>query len=485
MEKPDKLPMEHVALPNVGPSSADSIGVGEFSHRQDFTQIAIPDGVRQIGDFAFCGCENLTHVALPDSLVEIGEAAFSACAKLTSISIPSGVKAIGRRAFADCLNLESASLPDSFADLRPDIFEGCVNLSEISAGRAYERLGNFLIGRESNEIAIASAGAVRDGVLRLPDGVSRIVPKALALCSQATKLIVPRSIEEIDGKALEGLHGINEVEIEDGSPFHIEDGNIMAGNVLTFHISDGSEGIAHVKVSGGLLRIGDHAFSHCTSLTEICFEADTECRIEIGESAFEGCKSLKLVRLPPQSTVSIGNSAFRCCSSLESAVVCEAESIGDMAFEGCEKLRNAPLTSKTENIGSDAFADCESLTEVEIPSGVRFIPEGAFANCSSLRKVDMHDDIESIGSQSFIGCAKLSEIDLPVGLKNIGEGAFAWSGLKSVAIPKGVGKIGGYAFGMCRGLEAATIPPQNSERTGDIFSCCPKLQIIGTNDVAK
>ena len=38
--------------------------------------VVIPDGIREIGDWAFAGCAHVTSVAIPDGVTEIGRGAF-------------------------------------------------------------------------------------------------------------------------------------------------------------------------------------------------------------------------------------------------------------------------------------------------------------------------------------------------------------------------------------------------------------------------
>ena len=54
--------------------------------------VVIPDGVREIGDYAFSDCRSLTNITIPDSVTEIGRSAFGGCSILTSITIPENVE---------------------------------------------------------------------------------------------------------------------------------------------------------------------------------------------------------------------------------------------------------------------------------------------------------------------------------------------------------------------------------------------------------
>ena len=55
----------------------------------------------------------VTEVIIPDGIVEIGEFAFRDCEKIVSIVIPDGGKRIDRCAFYMCSNLKDIVFPDS------------------------------------------------------------------------------------------------------------------------------------------------------------------------------------------------------------------------------------------------------------------------------------------------------------------------------------------------------------------------------------
>jgi hypothetical protein len=63
--------------------------------------LIIPDGVTEIGDYAFAGTQ-ITSVILPGSVTKIGANAFRDCTLLTTVTIPSSVTSItfGSSAFA-------------------------------------------------------------------------------------------------------------------------------------------------------------------------------------------------------------------------------------------------------------------------------------------------------------------------------------------------------------------------------------------------
>ena len=73
-----------------------------------------------MGDGAFAGCAGLKSVQLPDGLKEIPDFAFSSCTGLEGVvTIPAGVKKVGIRAFYGCNGLEGIRFLDSAPSARP------------------------------------------------------------------------------------------------------------------------------------------------------------------------------------------------------------------------------------------------------------------------------------------------------------------------------------------------------------------------------
>ena len=85
--------------------------------------VAIPEGVTEIGNMAFEGCKNLTSVTIPEGVTEIGNMAFQGCANLTSVTIPESVTEIGSGAFSGCTGLTSVTIPAGVTTIHKSVFE--------------------------------------------------------------------------------------------------------------------------------------------------------------------------------------------------------------------------------------------------------------------------------------------------------------------------------------------------------------------------
>ena len=112
----------------------------------------------------------------------------------------------------------------------------------------------------------------------------------------------------------------------------------------------------------------------------------------IGNKAFDGCRSLTSVTIP-DSVTSIGYSAFSYCRSLTNVTIPDSvTSIGFSAFSRCTNLTRITIGNGVTNIGNWAFSDCEGLTNVTIGDSVTSIGESAFDHLSSLKSVTFLGD---------------------------------------------------------------------------------------------
>lgn len=81
------------------------------------TEITVPDGVTEIGDYAFSFQKKITNITLPPSVRIIHDGAFDECEELREIVIPEGVEELGALVFDGCKSLKKIDLPDSITTL--------------------------------------------------------------------------------------------------------------------------------------------------------------------------------------------------------------------------------------------------------------------------------------------------------------------------------------------------------------------------------
>ena len=111
----------------------------------------------------------------------------------------------------------------------------------------------------------------------------------------------------------------------------------------------------------------------------------------------------------------IGDYAFSDCSSLTSITIPDTvNSIGDWAFYNCDSLTSITIPDTVNSIGDWAFYNCYSLTSITIPDGVTHIGDRAFCYCNNLTKVICTATTPPLGGIAmFHNNAKVRKIFVP------------------------------------------------------------------------
>lgn len=150
--------------------------------------------------------------------------------------------------------------------------------------------------------------------------------------------------------------------------------------------------------------VGERAFYQCGKLANLKLGS----LLKIGSESFYGCILMQEINL--SNIQDVPYAAFRFCSSLSDLFdVSNITSIGESAFEGCRSLGSMEFLS-VESIGKNAFALCESVIELTL-SNIKTIGESSFP--SSIRKITLSDRVEMIGYGAFNQSLELEELLLP------------------------------------------------------------------------
>lgn len=102
--------------------------IGSFEYCDSLAEIKLPEGLKEIPDYAFRGCA-LESIRFPQNLEKIGRCAFDFCESLKEVTIPGSVRTIGGSAFRDCLALETVRM---LGDTPPEISSGVFGSPAIS-----------------------------------------------------------------------------------------------------------------------------------------------------------------------------------------------------------------------------------------------------------------------------------------------------------------------------------------------------------------
>ena len=143
--------------------------------------------------------------------------------------------------------------------------------------------------------------------------------------------------------------------------------------------------------------------------------------------------------------------------------------------------------SRLEKIGVNAFA-CTNIDVFIAPLSLRTVSQGAFNNCQALKRVILNEGLEALGTserpddkQWYYGVFQdtaVEEINLPSTLKRIKYSAFQnCKHLKSVALPKGLEKIGEGCFYESE-IEQIILPDSVVEISESAFYSCGNLKSV-------
>lgn len=483
------------------------------------TQIAIPEGVKIIGDGAFKNCAALTQVVIPDSVESIGNNAFWRCSNLSQVRMSVHARRIGYGAFSECYALERVVLPDCVEQIGHQAFSNVdvyCPIGSLTAKRLSEQNTDFhdegfrlrytvVDGIATDELT-ADAYIGEEEEVTVPARVSILGSGntyVLGQNSAVKKITVPGGVKTIMPYALAGTPSLTEIVLEDGVA---EIGD---------HALYSNENLRRVVLPSGLKEIPERCFYGCSSLSDLSIPGSVTT---IGSYAFASCRALEQVVLP-ESLESIDYSAFQSCSG---KLLCDMNGQAAAVLNGSGIYFTDPaypalkLSFEEDDTGARAFTlqECDRNAEgkVTVPQGVVCLWESAFYNCTKLEEIELPDGVTSvvgiafyncpavvycnIGSEASLavssgvygyrfsapGCPELSlkamkdengriqatvdscradaaEVVIPEGVTEIGSWAFdGCASLCSVVFPGTMEVIGSYAFDGCTSLDHVDLP---------------------------
>ena len=168
------------------------------SGNYNLKEAVMPDGLRQIGDYAFHGTA-IEDVFIRNTTYYVGYKAF-ATSKVKNVTFEKGLTdlSFSGYVFDSCMDLKHVVLPEGVLNIGNYIFNMCKNLDAIRLPSTLVTLGDG---------AFHECTSLRS--LTIPEGVRRIGKQALSLCYIEDLYLMSQSIAELPEIYSAGSDGSN------------------------------------------------------------------------------------------------------------------------------------------------------------------------------------------------------------------------------------------------------------------------------------
>lgn len=232
--------------------------------------------VNQIEDNGFEKCTKISSISLPNTIKTIGWWAF-AYTNIQNILLPEGLLEIGSWAFHGCSKLEKLLIPKNVNSFGWGVLSGdCHRLKEIvvEEGNNYIKEHDGILLSEDGTIMLAYAFGLSNENLIIPGTVTSLNVCALFKENKTLKTItVPSGVKSIGGDTFYGCSSLVKVELPD---------EIKEIEYTAFY---GCTSLETITIPTSLSKVSDDAFSGCSSVKSVIVRQNSP--IEIPEHLFE------------------------------------------------------------------------------------------------------------------------------------------------------------------------------------------------------
>ena len=310
-----------------------------YKYASYLTTITIPEGVREIGKFAFAGCFYLENVVLNKEITRIDQGAFNVqvdgvtAETKVNFEICENLEYIGGSAFRGCNGIEEIDLPQTVQYIGEYAFADTAAYTNFmdNAAKSENEADRYLI---CNDILIAAYIPEGETVIRVPEGV-RVIAGSV-FCGW-DNVYIPDDLTTLSASGVSKYNITNYV-----TELYLPEGLEVIGDMAFFRM----DLVEKVVLPPTLRVIGEEAFALCSKVAEISGGENLE---EIGAAAFSYMESLKEFTVPES-----------------------VKTIGEAVFGGCSALKTVYFPKGLEDIGASLFdSSCISLAQVYFNPAVR------------------------------------------------------------------------------------------------------------------
>ena len=471
----------------------------------------------------------MQEIVIPEGVTEIGSWAFGYCYALRNVTIPSTVKAIGNYGFWDCreatIHCHAEEPPVIYSETFNNYSSNLlyVPVASILRYKSAEYWNRFSYAPQvvdgiyydvMNETEVAVTFKDRHynsyrGEVEVPEQVeiagrtyrvTAVADRAFYECDSLISVVLPNAIDSIGQYAFYSSESLKRVNIPE---------NVTKIERETFHYC---HSLQEIVIPNSVTEIGQYAFGDCSSLVSVNIP---EKITKIERETFQGCSSLPEIVIP-EGVTEIGSWAFAYCYVLASVELpTTIAEIENYAFEGCWNINMVCTKATTPpTIYDNTFTD--SMWAVMVPAGCGNAYRSAsvwerykIIEDSDTYRVEVYvtspgtlanDIVEQCGVQPdevthIIVHGTLNQADFEVmrtemtscysidlsdvQCSRIPESAFSEkSYLKNIVLPMQCDTIASYAFNQCRSLQKIDFPERLTTIEYQAFYSCSSLNEI-------
>lgn len=267
------------------PNTIEEIGENAFDGCNSLEKITLSERITEIPKYCFARCENLKNIDIPASIKVIKEGAFQYCG-VKELNMPNGVVEIGDFAFSDTKNLEKINIPDACEKMGLAIFRNSPKLNNLQISKnhpAFVLADNVLYSKDystlyycipscSGDIILdkrtvsvmnsAFYGCANIKNIEFNEGLEYIGNLSFYNCTGIEKLTLPKGLLYLGSGSFEGCASINTIIIPN-TVREIDGFCFMNCN------------ISELTIPGSVEKIGDKAFYMCYNLSKVNIRATT------------------------------------------------------------------------------------------------------------------------------------------------------------------------------------------------------------------
>ncbi len=478
----------------------------DYTNKCPFESIKLPSSIIAIGRYAFAGTR-IENIAFPEHLSHIDDFAFRNCKKLTSIVLPHSVSFIGTNPFKGAINLkliESRSphfivISDCLINKDSGVLIHCFHHEESKNVPFIVPSMVKMIGDFAFECAIVHSVVIPSTVSHVGKGAfmnnktieevtfesesTTIDDELFCECTNLKRVVLPKNIGKLGRHLFKGCSSLMEIEI----PFHVREigTNPFVGSGVEKIVNQSDNfvyenGVLYTKNKEKIIsyvgatrnytieptvnEIAEEAFSHCRFLESISIPDSVSI---IGQEAFSYCSILKKVSIVGDNLKKIESGAFSGYSEpvdfhIPNAIIKEEKVLWTIDYSVIIKDNKNETENETwtDEQGVKYSADrrkvikaTKPLNEYTILDGTIEIGDNAFNFqpwAPSLMKLTIPNSVEKIGTNVFQYC-KFQELTIPESVKTIGDDLFCECiYLQNVTIPSSLVSMEGNPFRLLR-----------------------------------